>query len=99
MVICTTRARHIYYYINMSIIYDGSLNYKSKYLPPRYDMRSYHLQKHKSVNYNIVPWNDKRQGGVILKINEIVYTIIVVGFSNNSSYNHTLNENRRLVAM
>ena len=27
--------------INKSIIYDGSLYYKSKHLPPRYDKRSY----------------------------------------------------------
>ena len=30
--------------INKSIIYDGSLYYKSKHLPPTYDKRGYQTQ-------------------------------------------------------
>ena len=33
-------------YINKSIIYDGSLHYKSKHLPPRYDKRGYLISHH-----------------------------------------------------
>ena len=50
----------------MSIIYDGSLYYESKHLPPWYDKRGYHLH---TINISIF----------ISKNNSIIYDMVALG--------------------